>query len=44
MTREQIETRIRMIESQLAAARHPQDLAALNKTLERLIMLDADDD
>lgn len=44
MTREQIEYRIAWVQEQLAKTTHPQDLAALNRTLERLIMAEADDD
>lgn len=44
MTTQQIEARIAWVQEQLASARHPQDLASLNRTLERLIMLDASDE
>ena len=44
MTREQIETRIEFIQKQLNKARHPEDIKSLSRTLERLIMMDAEDD
>ena len=44
MTREQIELRIRMMQERLANARNAEDIAACNRTIERLIMLDADDE
>lgn len=44
MTRQQIENRIRLIQKKLSEARHPQDIAALNQILERLIMMEADDE
>jgi len=40
MTQEQIETRIAFIQEKLAAATHPQDLQALNRTLERLLAME----
>jgi hypothetical protein len=44
MTREQIELRISWVQEQLAKATHPHDIAALNRTLERLVMAEADDE
>ena len=44
MTREQIETRIEFIQKQLNEARHSEDINSLSRTLERLIMMDAEDD
>ena len=44
MTREQIEARIEFIQKQLNKARHPEDIKSLSRTLERLIMMDAEDD
>ena len=44
MTREQIETRIEFIQNKLNEARHPEDIKSLSRTLERLIMMDAEDD
>jgi len=44
MTREQIETRIEFIQRQLNKATHPQDIKSLSVTLEKLIMMDADDE
>ena len=44
MTRDQIESRIETIQRLLNAASHPQDIKSLSRTLERLILLDADDE
>lgn len=44
MKRAEIEAKIAMVQEQLARERHPSTLATLNKCLERLIMMDADDD
>lgn len=44
MTREQIEVRIRFVEQMLCEARHPEDIRTCNRILERLIMLDADEE
>lgn len=44
MSREEIEARIRLVESRLAKETHPQTLAMLNRCMERLIMMEADDD
>ena len=44
MTRKEIETRIELIQKQLNKARHPEDIKSLSRTLERLIMMDAEDD
>lgn len=44
MTRDQIEARIETIQRLLNAARHPEDIKALRRTLERLIMMDADEE
>lgn len=44
MTRAEIEARIKTVEKMLAEERHPAGLASLNKTLEKLIMMKADDE
>lgn len=44
MTREQIEARIRFIQDRLTKVTHPQDIAACNRILEKLILMDADDE
>lgn len=44
MTRQEIEARIRFVQDELSRARHPADLASLNRCMERLIMMDADDE
>ena len=44
MTRAQIEVRIEFVQDKLSAATHPEDLKALNALLEKLILMDADDD
>lgn len=44
MTREQIDARIEFIEKKLSEARHVEDIKSLSRTLERLIMMDADDE
>lgn len=40
MTREQIETRIRMMQERLAQVTHPDDIATCNRIIERLIMME----
>lgn len=42
MTRQEIEKRIRLVQSQLAKETNPSTLAMLNRCLERLIMTDAE--
>lgn len=44
MTREEIETKIRGVERMIAVERDMSTLATLNRCLEHLIMLDADDE
>ena len=44
MTREEIEMRIRMVQYQLSKETSPSTLAMLNRCLERLIVMDADDE
>ena len=44
MTRAQIEVRIQFVQDRLAEARHPENLKQLNGLLEKLIMMEADDD
>lgn len=44
MTREQIEARIVFMQERLARARHPEDIAACNRILEQLILMDGDDE
>lgn len=44
MKRSEIERRINFVQQKLAEARDPQTLASLNRTLERLIMMEAEDD
>lgn len=44
MTRQEIEARIEFIQERLAQVTHPKDIAACNRILEQLIMMDADDD
>ena len=44
MARSKIESRIRLVESMLAKETDPSTLATLNRCLERLIMMDADDE
>ena len=44
MTREQIESRIRLMQDRLAVVTHPQDIATCNRCIERLIMMEADDE
>jgi len=44
MTREEIEMRIRLVESQLCKETNPSTLATLNRCLEKLIMMEADDE
>ena len=44
MTRAQIEARIRFIQDRLSRVTHPQDIAACNRILEQLIMMEAEDD
>ena len=44
MTRKEIEARIRLIEERLARVTHPQDIATCNRILERLIMMEAEDE
>jgi len=44
MTRDQIELRIRLMETKLAETTRPDDLATINRILERLIMMEAEDE
>lgn len=44
MTRQQIETRIAYLQSKLASETHPSTLAMLNRCIERLIMMQPDDE
>lgn len=44
MTRAQIEARIEVIQDMLCRETNARTLATLNRCLERLIMMDADDD
>ena len=44
MTRAEIEARIRLVQQQLARETHPSTLATLNRCLEKLIMMEADDE
>lgn len=44
MKRAEIEMRIRLTERRLATETHPSTLATLNRCLERLIMMEAEDD
>lgn len=44
MTRKEIEAKIRVVEKMIASERNTSTLATLNRCLERLIMMDADDE
>lgn len=44
MRREEIELRIRLMEKRHAEARHPKDIKAAAEALDRLIMMEADDE
>ena len=44
MTRQEIEPRIKFVQKKLSETSHIEDLKSLNRTLERLIMMEADDD
>lgn len=44
MTREQIEERIRLVQDQLSKETNCSTLAMLNRCMERLIMMKADDE
>lgn len=44
MTRQEIEAKIRALEKMIAAERNVSTLATLNRCLERLIMMDADEE
>jgi hypothetical protein len=44
LTRAEIDRRIEYIQQKLSRATHTEDLRSLNRTLERLIMLEACDD
>lgn len=44
MTRETIEARIRFVEGQMAVETDPSTLATLNRCMERLIFMEADDE
>jgi len=44
MTRQQIETRIAIVQKRLTETRHVEDLKVLNAMLEKLILMEASDD
>lgn len=44
MTRDEIEMRIRLVQSQMAGTVHASTLATLNRCLDKLIMMEPDDE
>lgn len=44
MTRDQIESRIEMMMERLTKVTHSDDIRATNEIIEKLIMMDADDE
>lgn len=44
MKRSEIEWRIKAMQKRLAEVTHPKDIAATNRVIEKLIMMDAEDD
>lgn len=44
MTRDEIEMRIRLVQSQMAGTVHASTLATLNRCMDRLIMMEPDDE